>query len=102
MKHTVEVVESNPFPKHVEVFGVHVHATAAAPDDKVLHAANVLAEYLDSGEDGVPDNQKIRGCKSYGRSPRGVFHCQRYCPMGSTVLKSLGFKGIRNCVLHWN
>jgi len=51
--------ETNPFPKHVEVFGVHVYATAAAPDDKVLHAANVLAEYLDSDEDGIPDNQKI-------------------------------------------
>ena len=50
---------TNPFPKHVEVFGVHVYATAAAPDDKVLHAANVLAEYLDSDEDGIPDNQKI-------------------------------------------
>ena len=59
MKQTVEVVDSNPFPKHVEVFGVHVYATAAAPDDKVLHAANVLAEWLDSDEDGIPDNQRI-------------------------------------------
>jgi hypothetical protein len=45
--------------KHVEVFGIHVYGTANAPDDKVLHAANVLAKYLDSDEDGVPDNQKI-------------------------------------------
>ncbi len=50
---------TNPFTKHVEVFGIHVYATAASPDDKVLHAANVLAEYLDNDEDGVPDNQKI-------------------------------------------
>jgi hypothetical protein len=45
--------------KHVEVFGIHVYGTANAPDDKVLHASNVLAEYLDSDEDGVPDNEKI-------------------------------------------
>jgi len=51
--------EKNPFPKHVEVFGVHVYATAAADDDKILHAVNVLAEYLDNDEDGIPDNQKI-------------------------------------------
>ena len=51
--------ETAPFPKLVEVFGVNVYATAAAPDDKVLHAANVLAEYLDNDEDGIPDNRKI-------------------------------------------
>ncbi len=50
---------TNPFPKHVEVFGIHVYATETSPDDKVIHAANVLAEYLDNDEDGVPDNQKI-------------------------------------------
>lgn len=45
--------------KHVEIFGIHVYGTVNAPDDKVLHASNVLAEYLDSDEDGVPDNQRI-------------------------------------------
>jgi len=53
------VVDTSKFPKHVEIFGLHVYGTASAPDDKVLHAASVLAEYLDSDEDGVPDNQKI-------------------------------------------
>ncbi len=50
---------SNPFTKQVEVFGVRVIATTASPDGKVLHAANVLAEYFDNDEDGIPDNQKI-------------------------------------------
>lgn len=52
-------VDTSKFPKHVEVFGLHVYGTASAPDDKVLHTASILAEYLDSDEDGVPDNQKI-------------------------------------------
>ena len=50
---------SNPFTKQVEVFGVRVIATTASPDDKVLHSANVLAEYLDNDEDGIPDNRII-------------------------------------------
>lgn len=42
------------FPKRVDVFGIPVHATAGAPDDKVLHGAGVLAQYLDSSGDGEP------------------------------------------------
>jgi hypothetical protein len=52
-------VDTIDFPKHVEVLGLHVYATAAASDEEVLHAAAVLAEYLDNDEDGTPDNQKI-------------------------------------------
>ncbi len=52
-------VDATAFPKHVEVLGLHVYATAAATDDEVLHAASVLAEYLDNDEDGIPDNPKI-------------------------------------------
>jgi hypothetical protein len=51
--------DPSPFPKHVEVFGIHFYGTAAAADDKMLHAVNVLAKWLDSDEDGVPDNQNI-------------------------------------------
>lgn len=47
------------FTKHVEVFGIHIYATAASPNEKLLHAANVLAQYLDNDEDGVPDNQLV-------------------------------------------
>ncbi|MGB6339995.1 MAG: hypothetical protein WBF32_09490, partial [Candidatus Aminicenantaceae bacterium] len=47
------------FTKQVEVFGIHIYATNTTGDDKLLHAANVLAEFIDNDEDGVPDNPKI-------------------------------------------
>ena len=37
--------------KYVEVFGLHVVATDSSPDAKVLHAATLLAEWLDNDED---------------------------------------------------
>lgn len=43
----------------MNVFGIDFYATADTPDDKIIHAVNVLAKRLDSDEDGVPDNQKI-------------------------------------------
>ncbi len=47
------------FPKEVDVFGVKVLATAATDSDKVLHAASLMAEYLDNDEDGTPDNEIV-------------------------------------------
>ena len=50
---------SQYFSKHVSVFGVHVFASSNTPDDKVLHAAHVLAQYLDNDEDGVVDDAAL-------------------------------------------
>ncbi len=47
------------FTKQVEVFGYHIYATEKTGDDKLLHAATVLAEYLDNDEDGTLDNPLI-------------------------------------------
>ena len=47
------------FTRRTEVFGIPIYATNASPAEKVLHAANVMAEYLDSNEDGIPDNPKF-------------------------------------------
>ena len=47
------------FTKQVEVFGLNIYATNTTGDGKLLHAANILAEYIDNDEDGVPDNPKI-------------------------------------------
>jgi len=47
------------FSKQVDVFGVQIVGTETTPDYKVLHAANVMAQYLDNDEDGVLDNQAV-------------------------------------------
>ena len=47
------------FTKQVEVLGIRVLATADSSDEIVLHVANILADYLDNDEDGVPDNPKV-------------------------------------------
>lgn len=58
------VPESEPgfapyFDKHVGVFGLNVFGTAAVPDEDILHAAAVLAQYLDNDEDGEADDPAI-------------------------------------------
>jgi len=45
--------------KKVEVFGLFVYATDNVADEKLLHAAAILAEYLDNDENGVPDNRLV-------------------------------------------
>ncbi len=49
----------NDFNKKVEVFGIKIFAVSKVEDNKLLHAANVMAQYLDNDEDGTPDNQAV-------------------------------------------
>lgn len=44
------------FNRKVVVFGIDLYAVPAVADLKLLHAANVMAQYLDNNEDGTVDN----------------------------------------------
>lgn len=49
----------NAFEKYVNVFGIHLFATSGVSDAKLLHTANVMAQYLDNDADGQPDNLAV-------------------------------------------
>lgn len=47
------------FNRKVVVFGIDIYAVSGVADAKLLHAANVMAQYLDNDEDGTLDNQLV-------------------------------------------
>lgn len=50
---------SGSFSKHIDVWGIHIVGTAATDDEKMVHAANVMAQYLDNDADSKPDNADV-------------------------------------------
>ena len=50
---------SKYFTKYVNVFGINIFSSWEVSDNRILHTANVMAEYLDNDEDGYLDNQLI-------------------------------------------
>ncbi len=47
------------FPKSTSVFGTLIVGTAKTSDESMIHAANIMAEYLDNNEDGIADNPAV-------------------------------------------
>ncbi|MGK0391644.1 MAG: hypothetical protein ACI94Y_004411 [Maribacter sp.] len=47
------------FNRKVEVFGIKTYAVSGVTDANLLHAANLMAQYLDNDEDGTVDNQAV-------------------------------------------
>lgn len=47
------------YNRKVVVFGIDIYAVPAVADNKLLHAANVMAQYLDNDEDGIVDDQRV-------------------------------------------
>jgi hypothetical protein len=47
------------YNRKVVVFGIDIYAVPAVEDVKLLHAANVMAQYLDNDEDGNVDDQLV-------------------------------------------
>lgn len=47
------------FNRKVVVFGIDIYAVKRVSDTNLLHAANLLAQYLDNDEDGIVDDQNV-------------------------------------------
>lgn len=47
------------FNRKVVVFGVDIYAVPSFTDVNLLYTANVMAQYLDNDEDGIPDNPTV-------------------------------------------
>jgi len=45
--------------RKVEVFGIPIYAVPGVDDKRLLHAANIMAQYLDNDEDGAVDNELV-------------------------------------------
>ena len=64
---TFEILSKHPtldclntqFQMFIDVFGLYVVAPSSAPEEYVIHSANVLAEYIDNDQDGLPDDRAV-------------------------------------------
>lgn len=53
------ITPPDDFNREIKVFGVTIWATQSVTDTRLLHAGNVLAQYLDNNGDGEPDKTAV-------------------------------------------
>ena len=53
---SLSTAKSSGFTKGISVFGINILATTGVSEDKLIHAANVMAELIDNNENGEVDN----------------------------------------------
>lgn len=58
-KMTFAAAKSAGFTKGINVFGINILATTGVSEDKLIHAANILAELIDNDENGETDNSCV-------------------------------------------
>ena len=58
-KMTFAAAKSAGFAKGISIFGVNILATNEVSEEKLIHAANVMAELIDNDENGEVDNSCI-------------------------------------------
>ena len=52
-------IEYIGFNRKVMVFGIAIYAVPGIDDKRLLHAANIMAQYLDNDENGIVDNELV-------------------------------------------
>ncbi len=45
--------------RKIEVFGIPIYAASGVEGARLVHAANIMAQYLDNDENGIVDNQQV-------------------------------------------
>ena len=74
--------------RKVKIFGVPIYAYATVEDAKLLHAANIMAQYLDNDEDGVVDNSTL--LSALISSNAALFMWKQESQQGSLNAQDLG------------
>lgn len=85
------------FTQYVNVFGIPVLATASVEYKKFLHAANVLAQYLDNDASGVVDNRLVVDAMiQQGAALLITKDAAEAAAMSSTAWVAAGYGGYRD------
>lgn len=74
--------------RKVMVFGLPIYAFKEVEDSKLLHAANIMAQYLDNNEDGVVDNPTL--LQALKSNKAGLYLWKTEAQQGALPLQDLG------------